>query len=203
MESSKIVPWIPLIQTCIKYGVIFLAFLFLKSWAIKGIEVVTDRIGSGSSFKIGASGFELGEAPKMKPSTEMLASADTSLPDPPEIAFLAEQAHPGFKNAESHTDLFKRSVDKRFYLVHAARKVKEGNYEIKIALGSHAPRALDEVKFVRYYLHDSFPQPVREVSDRDNDFGITLTAWGQFELQAVAQLKDNEKEIKLSRFLNF
>jgi hypothetical protein len=203
MENSKITPWIPLIQTCIKYGILFIVFLFLKGWAIKGLEVVTERIGSGSSFRIGANGFELGEAPKMKPSADMLASGDVSLPDPPEAAFLVEQAAPGLKSTEGHIDLFERPIDKRFYLVHAARKVKEGSYELKIALGSHAPEALDEVKSVRYYLHDSFPQPVREISDRNKNFEITLTAWGQFELQAIIQLKENEKEIKLSRFLNF
>lgn len=203
MDNSKVTPWIPLIQTCIKYGFIFFIFFFLRDWTVKSLEVITNRIGSGSSFKIGATGFELGEAPKMKPSAEMLVSGDISLPDPSETAFLVEQARSGFKSAKGHMNLFERPVDKRFYLIHAARKVKEDSYEIKVALGSHVPEAINEVKFVRYYLHDSFPQPIREVSDRGKNFEITLTAWGQFELQAIVQLKENEEKIKLSRFLNF
>lgn len=207
MENFKITPWIPLIQTFIKYGAILIIFLFFKDWAIKGLETVTDRIGAGSSFKIGTSGLELGEAPIMDQETSndpVRDTEETTEKIMPETAIeQSESWQPKTKSRSGNSNIFNGLIDKRFYLIHAARKINSGNYEIKVALGSHNQKYIKEIKLVRYYLHDSFQQPVREITNSNNNFQIILNAWGQFEIQAEIEFKDSNKTVKLSRFLNF
>jgi len=52
---------------------------------------------------------------------------------------------------------------------------------------------LEEVKFVDYYLHESFPNPVRRVDTRDNGFELSTGGWGTFELEAFAHMKNGKK----------
>lgn len=52
--------------------------------------------------------------------------------------------------------------------------------------------ALSEVKKVTYYLHESFPQPVRVSTDPKNNFEIWIMAWGGFLVRAEIELNTGD-----------
>jgi transcription initiation factor IIF auxiliary subunit len=53
---------------------------------------------------------------------------------------------------------------------------------------------LNEVEFVEYILHPTFPDPIRRVSDRNGGFPVKSEGWGQFDLKAFAMMKDGSKK---------
>lgn len=55
---------------------------------------------------------------------------------------------------------------------------------------------LNNVEEVEYILHPTFPNPVRTISTKDNNFELTTNGWGTFELTAFVKMK-NGKKIKL------
>jgi hypothetical protein len=59
---------------------------------------------------------------------------------------------------------------------------------------------LDQVASVEYHLHPTFPQPVREVKDRDSKFRLDASGWGVFRLKARVRLRDGS-EIGLGHLL--
>ena len=53
-----------------------------------------------------------------------------------------------------------------------------------------ADRELDEVKFVEYILHPTFPNPIRKVTDRSSRFRLETQGWGVFQLTANVRMND-------------
>ena len=39
---------------------------------------------------------------------------------------------------------------------------------------------LDQIDHVVYILHKTFPNPVREIRDRESNFRLTTSSWGTF-----------------------
>jgi hypothetical protein len=62
--------------------------------------------------------------------------------------------------------------------------------------------ALDQVASVRYTLHPTFPNPVREVSDRASKFKLLAGGWGEFAVEALVRQKVGD-EIALERWITF
>jgi transcription initiation factor IIF auxiliary subunit len=60
--------------------------------------------------------------------------------------------------------------------------------------------ALDQVDFVEWTLHPTFPNPVRKVNDRTSKFRLDTAGWGVFQIVARVQMK-NAKQIKLRHYL--
>jgi hypothetical protein len=52
---------------------------------------------------------------------------------------------------------------------------------------------LNEVESVRYQLHSTFPNPIREVFDRSSKFTLKSAGWGEFTIYAVVTLHDGSK----------
>jgi hypothetical protein len=64
---------------------------------------------------------------------------------------------------------------------------------------------IGKINCVIYTLHPTFSQPVQQVCETTNPlypFGITLTGWGTFDLQARLKLKDGSS-VELSHYLDF
>jgi transcription initiation factor IIF auxiliary subunit len=61
---------------------------------------------------------------------------------------------------------------------------------------------LDQVEFVTYFLHPTFPNPVRNVSDRASNFALNASGWGTFEVGALVHLRDGTTAI-ISHELDF
>ncbi len=54
---------------------------------------------------------------------------------------------------------------------------------------------LDLIDEVTYYLHGSYPNPVRAVADRSSRFKLKELAWGPSKLRAAVKLKHQEEPI--------
>lgn len=59
---------------------------------------------------------------------------------------------------------------------------------------------LDEIKYVEYYLHSSFPKPVRRIKTRSNSFALETNGWGMFWIRAKV-FKDSGESKHLEHWL--
>lgn len=48
---------------------------------------------------------------------------------------------------------------------------------------------LDQIDFVEWTLHPSFPNPVRRVKDRSSNFRLETGGWGTFPIHARIRMK--------------
>ena len=60
--------------------------------------------------------------------------------------------------------------------------------------------ALDQIDFVEWILHPSFPNPIRRICDRASKFRLETGGWGVFQIVARVQLKGG-KQTKLHHYL--
>lgn len=71
---------------------------------------------------------------------------------------------------------------------------KGGNWwEWRAFLDDESSGELDQVDYVEYVLHSSFPKPIRRVEDPMGGFVLETAGWGMFELKAFVYMKDGEK----------
>jgi transcription initiation factor IIF auxiliary subunit len=54
-------------------------------------------------------------------------------------------------------------------------------------------RELDQIEFVEYTLHPTFPKPVRSIKTREDKFKLSTGGWGVFEIFARAVKKDGSE----------
>jgi len=52
--------------------------------------------------------------------------------------------------------------------------------------------ALDQVEYVEWTLHPTFPNPVRKISNRSEKFKLDTAGWGVFPIRARVHTKDGE-----------
>jgi transcription initiation factor IIF auxiliary subunit len=67
------------------------------------------------------------------------------------------------------------------------------------------PDQIAKIRCVRYTLHPTFPNPVREVcdtSDPKQPFALSAVGWGTFNLRARIEFKDGSSS-DLTHFLKF
>ena len=64
-----------------------------------------------------------------------------------------------------------------------------------------APEQLRDVEFVEYTLHPSFPDPVRVVRTKDNNFKLSTGGWGIFPIHARVVTKSGA-EVRLTHDLS-
>jgi transcription initiation factor IIF auxiliary subunit len=56
-----------------------------------------------------------------------------------------------------------------------------------------APKySIDRIKSVDYFLHPSFPNPVRRISTKENGFMLTSGGWGSFAIEINVHFEDGE-----------
>ena len=60
---------------------------------------------------------------------------------------------------------------------------------------------LDEVEWVEYILHPTFPNPVRKIKDRDTNFRLESRGWGEFNIKVHVYLDDRDDPLKLEHWL--
>jgi len=71
----------------------------------------------------------------------------------------------------------------------------------KWAVWIDGPREeLDELNFVEYFLHPTFPNPVKQIRDRGTQFRLDASGWGGFRINVTLHFKDGSRE-KLSKML--
>ncbi len=62
---------------------------------------------------------------------------------------------------------------------------------------------LDEIAFVEYHLHPSFPNPIRRIKMRSGGFPLKSKGWGVFELTAKVVFQDGRRPKVLKHWLEF
>lgn len=75
---------------------------------------------------------------------------------------------------------------------NTAVRLDSGKYEWKLFLDAD-PSVKDQIKYVEYVLHPTFPNPVRRC-DRSNDFVLEATGWGEFDISATVVFENGEKQ---------
>jgi len=56
------------------------------------------------------------------------------------------------------------------------------------------PDSLQDIEYVEYYLHPSFPNPVRRIYKEDGGFIMKTSGWGVFELKAKVLFKNSARK---------
>jgi transcription initiation factor IIF auxiliary subunit len=66
------------------------------------------------------------------------------------------------------------------------------------------PDSLDDIKYVEYHLHETFPNPVRRVWSKQDGFPLSSEGWGTFKLKArVVFEKERRSPLILEHELKF
>lgn len=53
---------------------------------------------------------------------------------------------------------------------------------------------LDEIEYVEYTLHDTFPNPIRRIYDRSSGFKLETNGWGIFTVYIRIHFKDERRQ---------
>ena len=53
---------------------------------------------------------------------------------------------------------------------------------------------LDQVEWVEWILHDTFPNPIVRVTQRQSKFRLNTDGWGEFEINAYVMAKDGRRQ---------
>ena len=146
------------------------------------LTILVQRIERGDTFK--AAGIELtATQPRLPgPAVEDAEANSTKLvrdPGPPHSAFLIHK--------------FRRdsSLDKNGY--------EYFRLKVWVETDGISP---EQIESVTYHLHPTFQNPTKTISDRANNFLLSLPAWGAFLLFADINFKDG-RVWRIERFLNF
>lgn len=59
---------------------------------------------------------------------------------------------------------------------------------------------LDEIEYVEYTLHPTFPRPIQRVANRRTKFRLSTSGWGEFKIYVEIKRKDGEV-LKLEHWL--
>jgi hypothetical protein len=191
--------WIPFLQSLVWPVFIGLLLFFFRGWFRELLDAIRKRVETGSEMSVGPGGFTLGSAPKLEePKAE-------NNPTPQLVERFVEESRKTAPQREATLDM-----SKYFQLVHSA-KLNPGSidrqgrpfYTIQVRLEADSPDLMQRVLKVVYHLHPTFPNPDREVSDRQSGFELLTAGWGQFNLSADVYFDDNSQPLRLFRYINF
>lgn len=95
-----------------------------------------------------------------------------------------------------------------FALIHSSWRYpkkdlefKRRMYGIQVILQAQ-PEVLDEVEYVTYHLHESYPNPLQTKQDRKRNFELKELAWGEYLLKADIKVKGMDEPFHLDRYIN-
>lgn len=195
MELLKaLAPYVPVFQTFLWVALIVVIVRLFYRECRSILESLRGRIETGSSFKVGASGFEVGAAPEsiQKGESRVATSEGTRLFTPEGL----EEALIQRKYPEGFTD--------EVFLVHGWEVLKsssgrrDGNYRIRVWVESYDENLLEEIKRVTYRLPRTFkPDRIITTKARNKNFELWLNCWGEFTIAAYL-----EREEKPALWLN-
>ncbi len=72
-----------------------------------------------------------------------------------------------------------------------ATRISQGSWDWSVWLEGTG-EVLDQIESAEYVLHPTFPNPVREMSNRANNFRLNARGWGEFMIHVNIHLKDGE-----------
>lgn len=194
MELLKaLAPYVPVFQTFLWVTLIGLTVILFYREYRSILNALKGRVETGSSLKVGTSGFEVGAAPEsiQKGESRVATSegAQLSTPEALKEVFIHRRYPEGF------TD--------EIFLVHGWEVLKpssgrkDGNYRIRIWVESYDESLLDKINRVTYRLPGTFLERIITTKARNKNFELWLNCWGEFTIAAYL-----EREEKPALWLN-
>jgi len=184
--------WIPLLQSLVWPLFIAIVLIWARQWFRETLEVIKERIREGSELRVGREGIVVGTAPKLEPEGE---------------AELSARVEAKIDEEEPIEDESLLELKQSIYLIHSAKPYQEMQgrpyYSISVRLDADSSTILDKVSKVVYHLHPTFSNPVREITNRGNNYELSTLGWGQFNLRADVYFKGRKRPLTLFRYLNF
>jgi len=184
--------WIPFLKSLVWPVFITIILIWARKWFKETLEAIKERIKQGSELRVGREGIVVGTAPKLESEdkTELLTKAEAQI-----------------AKKESAEEEMLLELKQSIYLIHTAKPDREIegrlHYNINAWLDADSHTIMNKVSKVVYYLHPTFPEPIRENTNRRSNFELVTLAWGQFNLRADVYFEDREKPLTLFRYLNF
>ena len=180
-----------------------LMLFYFKDWVRELFDTIKTRIAEGSEMSVGPGGFSLGSAPKLESEEESDESDEL-------IEKIEKVSSQEAKKEVIEDEELVSQLEKSLRLIHGATynqtlSEKRGRpyYRIQVELVADNPDLLDSVEKIVYHLHPTFPNPDREINTRHNNFQLSTSAWGQFNLRADVYFKDITRQLRTSRYINF
>jgi transcription initiation factor IIF auxiliary subunit len=101
------------------------------------------------------------------------------------------------------TLLFSSSIsgEQEIRLANNSIYTGDGRYDWTVYVKAEEP-VLDRIEYVEYMLHPTFPEPVRRIDTRENDFSLSANGWGEFLILARVFFKNGES-VNVEHWLSF
>jgi len=88
-------------------------------------------------------------------------------------------------------------------LVQSQTKRDEYSWDWEVHLEGNK-QDLDQIEYVEYALHETYPKPIRRISDRDSGFQLKENGWGEAPLYVTIHYKDEKRRSDYQAYrLNF
>lgn len=194
----------PLLWYLIASGIVLIVLLYIQyhyaelltletRWlAITALPIIIGIFLTERLKKVKAFGFELEVFPSERnidTDTNEKLQYNLNLDDnklPADYYFIN---HTSFLRPEKQTE-FKSKTN-----------VDRPHYDIRVIIDSYYCGALERIKYVQYYLHKNYPEPIQIRSKKSNKFCLKELANGEYVLTAKLYLKKIEKPIILERYI--
>lgn len=169
------------------------ALVFRKHF-VQLLEAIRDRIEAGADFHVGSHGLSVGRPPNLDDAATPAAVAQLDV-------------NAAGRDEKQEADSENRPVlTPEFHLTHGSKlkHIKNGKayYSVRVSLESKDDTVLGDVEKVIYYLHPSFRNREKVVTESWRDFQLRFSAWGEFTIEADVFLKTQTTPIRISRYLN-
>ena len=99
----------------------------------------------------------------------------------------------------NHTSFLRPEKQEDFQLTTKIQGLP--HYDIRVIVDSYYQEALERIKYVTYFLHQSYPEPIQTRANKYNHFCLKEVANGEYVLTAQIFLKDLKKPIILQRYI--
>ncbi len=81
------------------------------------------------------------------------------------------------------------------YAEHVGSRGKYEWYKWKVFMAEPEEKEeLEKIKAVEYRLHQTFPDPIRVVENRDDRFALRASGWGEFVIFITIYFEDGSEE---------
>jgi hypothetical protein len=94
-----------------------------------------------------------------------------------------------------------------FCLLHAAEVTRQrtipgsGRYKVRVWVEAIQHRSLSDIESVTYRVWDDFPEPVLTTKDRESNFDLWMTVYGEFPVIALVKTTTGETH-ELQRYVD-
>lgn len=99
----------------------------------------------------------------------------------------------------NHTSFLRPEKQKEFQAITHVYDLP--HYDIRVKVDTYYRSAMERIKYVVYYLHESYANPIQTRSNAIDNFELKELAYGEYVLTAEVFLKDARKPLILERYI--